>query len=114
MNQLPNGAPSEMLRLNTSILPTGTDPNAQNPLGLLGGQNDGFPNGRRVIDDVTDIELRALAGATPFTPDFDKAPNNQLTDGANVNDLPFLMSFPYLAPPHEGYENSHAEPQPAP
>ncbi len=114
VNQLPNGAPSEMLRLNTSILPTGTDPNAQNRLGLLGGENDGFPNGRRVIDDVTDIELQALAGATPFTPEFNVAPNNQLTDGANVNDLPFLSSFPYLALPHDGYENSHADPQPAP
>ena len=41
----------------------------QDRLGLLAGQNDGFPNGRRLVDDVTDIELRALAGGTPFTAD---------------------------------------------
>ena len=67
-----------MIRLNTSIAPT---PYAsQNRLGLLAGQNDGFPNGRRLIDDVTDIELRALAGGTPFTPDFNHRPE-QRVDG---------------------------------
>lgn len=114
VNQLPNGRPTEMLRLNTSIAPTGTDPNTQNRLGLLGGENDGFPNGRRLNDDVTDIELRALAGATPFTPEFNVAPNNQLTDGANDNDKDFLTSFPYIPHPHDGYTNSHVDPQPAP
>jgi len=107
LNQLPNGAPTEMLRLNTSIPPTGTDPNGQSTLGLLGGQSDGFPNGRRLNDDVVDIALQALAGATPFTPDFDVAPNNQLGDGVSGNDLPYLTTFPYLPLPHEGYENSH-------
>jgi hypothetical protein len=42
----------------------------------------GFPNGRRLADDTPDIELRALAGGTPFTPDFNIAPNNKLGDGA--------------------------------
>jgi hypothetical protein len=92
----------EMLRLNTSIKPT---PLAQQSrLGLLAGQNDGFPNGRRLVDDVTDIELRALAGGTPFTPDFNISPNNALTDGVDKNDVAFGGVFPYLAAPHQGYE----------
>jgi len=53
--------PSEMLRLNTSTMPT--PPGMQNDLGVLGGDLAGFPNGRRPYDDVTDIELRALEGA---------------------------------------------------
>ncbi len=105
VNQLPNGQATEMLRLNTSIPPTGTDPNAQNPLGLLAGENDGWPNGRRLIDDTVDIALQAAAGATPFTPEFNRAPNNQLSDGVSGNDLPFLTTFPYLAHPHEGYDS---------
>jgi hypothetical protein len=70
---------------------------------LLAGQTDGFPNGRRLGDDVTDILLRAIAGGYPFTPDFDVAPNNQLGDGVDTNDVPFMSTFPYLATPHQGY-----------
>jgi hypothetical protein len=105
LNQPAKVTPSEMIRLNMGIPPT---PLArQNPLGLLAGQLDGFPNGRRLVDDVTDIELRALAGGTPFTPDFDKAPNNLLGDGVQANDKPFSASFPYLATPHQGYDHVH-------
>jgi uncharacterized protein DUF4331 len=101
VNQPKKGKASEMIRLNTSIMPT---PLAeQDRLGLLAGQNDGFPNGRRLIDDVTDIELRALAGGTPFTEEFNHAPNNALTDGVDGNDVDFLPVFPYLAAPHAGY-----------
>ena len=105
LNQPAKVTPSEVIRLNMGIPPT---PLAkQNPLGLLAGQMDGFPNGRRLIDDVTDIELRALAGGTPFTPDFNKAPNNLLSDGVQANDKPFQASFPYLATPHQGYDHVH-------
>ncbi len=105
LNQPANVKPSEMIRLNLGIPPT---PLAkQDPLGLLAGQLDGFPNGRRLVDDVTDIELRALAGGTPFTPDFNKAPNNLLSDGVQANDKPFSASFPYLATPHQGYDHVH-------
>jgi len=104
VNQPEDVTPSEMIRLTTSIAPTPLD--QQDRLGLLAGQNDGFPNGRRLVDDVYDVELRALAGGTPFTPDFDRAPNNALTDGVDANDLPFLGSFPYLAPPHQGYDSN--------
>jgi Domain of unknown function (DUF4331) len=105
LNQPAKVTASEMIRLNMGIAPT---PFAQqNPLGLLAGQMDGFPNGRRLVDDTPDIELRALAGGTPFTPDFNKAPNNILTDGVQKNDKPFLSSFPYLATPHQGYDHNH-------
>src|SRR5262249_43214 len=50
----------DLLRLNMAIAPS-TSPNE---LGILGGDLAGFPNGRRVQDDVTTIELRAIAGAT--------------------------------------------------
>lgn len=102
VNQPANVQPADLLRLNTDVQPTAFAD--QDRLGLLAGQADGFPNGRRVGDDVIDIALRAVAGATPFTPDFNVAPNNQLTDGANANDRPYLQSFPYLAIPHQGYD----------
>jgi hypothetical protein len=103
LNQPKHVQASEMIRLNTAIAPT---PWAQqNRLGLLGGQNDGFPNGRRLGDDVLDIELRALAGGTPFTPQFNHAPNNALTDGVDHNDVSFLHQFPYVGLPHSGYES---------
>jgi len=93
----------EMLRLNMAIAPA-TKPSR---LGLLGGDNAGFPNGRRLFDDVVDIAERVVAGATPFTPDFNVAPNNRLGDGINSNDKPFLPYFPYVAPPHNPLNHEH-------
>lgn len=98
---LSDGIPHEYLRLNTAIPIT---PIASiSRLGLLGGDVAGFPNGRRVHDDVTDIALRAVAGGTPFTPATNQAPNNQLGDGVSSNpEGPLLMRFPYLLPPNQG------------
>jgi uncharacterized protein DUF4331 len=79
---------------------------------VLGGDNAGFPNGRRPIDDVTDIALRAVAGATPFTPEFNRAPNNQLGDGVDANDKPFLTAFPYIATPEPGDDTYGVRPAP--
>jgi len=97
---------ADMLRLNTSIPPT---PSAKQSIyGLLGGDAAGFPNGRRVTDDVVAIELRALAGVTyplieaNFKPD---AAAGELTDGltpASVH-APYLGQFPYLGVPYSGY-----------
>jgi hypothetical protein len=101
LNQRLGVTPSEMLRLNVAIPPT---PNP-NPLGVLGGDTGGFPNGRRLIDDVVDIELRAVAGATPLTPNFNNGINAQLGDGVAGNDKPFLTSFPFVATPHAGNVN---------
>jgi hypothetical protein len=95
LNKPAGVVPSSQLRLNMATMPS---PNP-NRLGILGNDPAGFPNGRRPIDDVVDIELRALAGATPLTPAFDKAPNNTLGDRVNGNDVPLRQSFPYLADP---------------
>jgi hypothetical protein len=103
LNQPANVVPSEMLRLNMAIAPS----SRPNRLGLLAGQSDGFPNGRRLIDDVVDIELRALAGGTPFTPNFNISPNNVLSDGVNANDKTMLKAFPYVPRPHDGYGKAH-------
>ena len=71
-----------------------------NVLGVLNGDLAGFPNGRRLEDDVTDIELRAVAdgygsflNANFGLPNL--SPNNLVGDGVNENDMPFLSSFPY-------------------
>ena len=98
LNQPPNVRPSEMLRLNVAVPP------ASNPdrMGVLGGDIAGFPNGRRVGDDVFDIVLQAAAGATPLTPAFNRQPNNRLGDDINRNDVPYLNQFPYLGTPHAG------------
>jgi hypothetical protein len=101
MNAGDNGKPAEMLRLNMAISPKPFG--KENRLGVLGGDNAGFPNGRRLGDDVVDIALRAVAGGTPFTPEFNKAPNNALGDGVDRNDKRFTSRFPYLAIPHQGY-----------
>jgi Domain of unknown function (DUF4331) len=99
---------ADMLRLNTSIAPA--PPGKQSIFGLLGGDLAGFPNGRRVTDDVVAIELRALAGVTyplidkAFTPD---GAAGVLTDGltpASVS-APFLGHFPYLGVPYSGFDN---------
>src|SRR5215475_1535256 len=90
--------PSEMLRLNLSIKPT-TNPNR---LGVLGGDTQGFPNGRRLTDDVVDIELQALEGAAQTGK---LVPALAAGDGVNANDQPFSKSFPYVALPNVGAVN---------
>ena len=91
--------PSEMLRLNVGIAPT----LSPNPLGVLGGDLAGFPNGRRLGDDVVDIALRAMARATPLTPAFNTGINAQLGDGVfgQRRAVP-SRSFPYVPTPHAG------------
>ena len=101
-------APTAARTPATAALNMGFAPSSSpNRLGLLGGQNDGFPNGRRLMDDVVDIELRALAGATPFTPTFNVSPNNILGDGVDTNDQAFLSTFPYVPLPSQGYDRQH-------
>ena len=78
---LSDGQPHEYLRLNVAIPPTAIA--MQSRLGLLGGDIAGFPNGRRPVDDVVDIALRAVAGGTPFTPATNISPNNALGDGVS-------------------------------
>jgi Domain of unknown function (DUF4331) len=94
--------PADMLRLNVAIPPAAKP----SPLGLLGGDVAGFPNGRRVFDDVVTIELRAIAGATyplvnpSYTPDGAASiVSEQLTPAANR----YQSAFPYLGLPHDGF-----------
>jgi hypothetical protein len=96
--------PSEQLRLNTAIAPSAGICGG-NVLGVIAGDLAGFPNGRRLEDDVVDIELRVVAGV--LDPAYNKAPNNQLGDGVNKNDKSCLSSFPYVPTPHSGYEHDH-------
>ncbi|MFO0981049.1 MAG: DUF4331 domain-containing protein [Planctomycetota bacterium] len=97
LNQPVNVVPGEMLRLNMSI-PPAANPNR---LGVLAGDLAGFPNGRRLLDDVVDIELRAVAGV--LVNGFDIAPNNRLGDGVDANDVPFLTTFPFMASPPDPF-----------
>lgn len=102
LNQPKNVRPAEMLRLNTS---TPVTPAGQiNRLGVIKGDNGGFPNGRRLADDVVDVELQVVAGGYVLTPDFNKLPNNAITDGVDANDAPFTSAFPYLATPWSGFD----------
>ena len=97
--------PADMLRLNVAIPPS-TSPNK---LGLVAGDAAGFPNGRRVTDDVTTIELRAIAGVTlplvdpGFTPD---AAAGGIEDGTTNTNPAYLNGFPYLGTPNGGYQTT--------
>jgi hypothetical protein len=102
LNQPPNVRPSEMLRLNTGIPAVPVGGPGYDRLGVLKGDIGGFPNGRRVGDDVLDIVIQAAAGATPLTPGTNRAPNNSLGDGVDSNDVPYLRGFPYLGVPRAG------------
>jgi len=104
---------AEMLRLNMAILPTGPGGAGTSNLGLLGGDLAGFPNGRRVSDDVVTIELKAVAGATiplvdnTFTPD---AAVGLVTQGVTSNAAAYQSSFPYLNDPFPGFSNPPSTP----
>jgi len=97
LNQRADVVPSEMIRLNTAIAPSA----APDRLGVLAGQLDGFPNGRRLGDDVVDIELRAVAGVLVGAGE----PNTLLGDGVDGNEIAFQASFPYVAPAHAGFDH---------
>jgi len=102
---------ADMLRLNVAIPPTTTG--ASN-LGLIGGDPAGFPNGRRVFDDVVTIELRAIAGVTLPLVDPSYMPDGAagaismgLTSGASdltaMGTENYLSEFPYLGTPYSGF-----------
>ena len=108
---------SDLLRLNTAIAPGingacpgGTaSPAAPDRLAVLAADLCGYPNGRRLGDDVIDIDLRVFAqgygsflNAAFGLPN--KTPNNLLGDGVDSNDVSFSGTFPYVASPHQGYE----------
>ncbi|HZP88138.1 MAG TPA: DUF4331 domain-containing protein [Burkholderiales bacterium] len=105
----PAGPIADLLRLNTGVPPT--PPANANRLGLLGGDPAGFPNGRRVFDDVTDVALRLVVGGVLAGPPFSTSPiNSRLGDGVNVNDAPYRTSFPYMADAPSGRDRRHIDP----
>jgi len=91
LNKPAHVRPSEQLRLNTSIAPAASP----NRLGVIGGDTAGFPNGRRLADDVVDIALQVVEGELTGSP-------NDLGDAVNENDVAFGNDFPYLAVPASG------------
>jgi hypothetical protein len=115
VNRPANVRPAEMLRLNVAepfrpgVEGSLCSPTPNYQLGLLGGDVCGFPNGRRLQDDVTEIELLAVAGAaysvlTGEAFDFNPDLVGVLSDGVDTNDVPFRDTFPYLATAHQGYD----------
>ena len=101
---------ADMLRLNVAVPPTANP----NPIGLVAGDPAGFPNGRRPIDDVVAIELKAIAGATiplvdpSYTPDPAAA---QLNDGTTQTNPKFKNKFPYLGTPANGFRSTPGTPR---
>lgn len=101
-----NGPVADLLRLNTGIAPT--PHSMRKRMGFIAGDSAGFPNGRRVSDDVTDIATRVVTGV--LNADFNKFPNNRIADGVNGNDQPYQESFPYVAFANSGYNSRHVDP----
>ena len=104
-------APADLLRLNVRTPATQLPTNAGNPtlasgrsrLGAAGGDTQGFPNGRRLFDDVVDIELRyVLNGLAALN-------NLGFGDGVDGNDVPYQTSFPYVPIPRPGSEGPRSQ-----
>ncbi len=122
LNQLKTVTASEMLRLNTAVTPTARD--AQSPLGVVGNDLAGFPNGRRPGDDTVDIVLRVAMGRLCHpVPIAGKATDLGLckpadaptglvafTDGAPSAASNILNAFPYLNPPLRGAPRPQTQP----
>jgi hypothetical protein len=129
----PAGPPADLLRLNTGVAPT--PPASASRLGLLAKDGAGFPNGRRLADDVVDITLRVVVGGVlagnmcgaGHNSPCNVFPNNVLGDGVNVNDVDtdvatdgatnlveanthFHTSFPYLDYCPSGRDRIHIDP----
>jgi hypothetical protein len=103
----PNSVPADTLKLNLGVPATATP----NRFGLLAGDNAGFPNGRRLADDVTDIELRVIGGALLKPEQGGK--QLPLGDGVDQNDKPFRSAFPYVATPRDGFSGVVKRTEPA-
>lgn len=129
----PAGPVADLLRLNTGVPPT--VPGSASRLGLLAGDGAGWPNGRRLADDVVDIALRVAVGGVlagnqcgaSHNSNCAVFPNNALGDGVNVNDVNtdlatdgvtnlvesnthFHTSFPYLDYCPNGRNRKHIDP----
>ena len=95
---------ADELRLNLAIAPT-APVGKGNRLGVLGGDLAGWPNGRRLEDDVIDIAERAVGGVLI-------GHSLPLGDGVDENDVPYMTTFPYQADPFSGFENTKGQQKP--
>jgi len=98
------GPVADLLRLNTGIPATPVD--KQKRLGFLVGDNAGFPNGRRLIDDAVDIASRAVGGVLVDPVKY----GTRIGDGVNINDVGYGATFPYVMPAHSGRDGHHIGP----
>ena len=98
------GPVADLLRLNTGIPPTQVG--QQKRLGFLVGDDAGFPNGRRLIDDVVDIASRAVGGILVDPQMY----GTRIGDGVNINDVGYGSTFPYVMPAHSGRDSHHIGP----
>jgi Domain of unknown function (DUF4331) len=98
----PNAVPADTLKVNLGVAPNPKP----NRYGVIGGDTQGFPNGRRLADDVLDISERVVGG-------FLKGNKLPLGDGVDRNDVPFRTTFPYVAPPRSGFDSQLKRTEPA-
>ena len=103
----PPGPVADLLRLNTGVAPTPQGTRLR--MGLIAGDKAGFPNGRRLTDDVVDIAARVVGGGV-LSPGFNVAPNNLIGDGVNAPDVPTQETFPYVHFAYSGRDSRHVDP----
>jgi len=103
----PSGPIADLLRLNTGVPPTPYSQRSR--LGLIGGDPAGFPNGRRLTDDVVDIAARVVGGGI-LNSKFNVFPNNAIGDGVAATDVPPQEVFPYLHFAYSGRDRRHIDP----
>jgi hypothetical protein len=103
----PAGPIADLLRLNTGVAPTAAA--SRSRLGLIGGDAAGFPNGRRLTDDVVDIAARVVAGGVLISK-YNVSPNNLIGDGVNASDVPPQETFPYVHYAYSGRDSRHIDP----
>ena len=100
----PNPVPAEYLRLNVNVPPLKPGDQGFSRLGAVGGDLSGFPNGRRLQDDVVDIALQVLEGVLVRPAGATKDAVAGLGDAVSANDRAFMRTFPYVAMPYSGSE----------
>jgi len=98
------GPIADLLRINTGIPPTQFS--SAKRLGFIAGDNAGFPNGRRLNDDVIDIAARAVGGILANATKY----GTPIGDGVNIPTVPSLTTFPFVAPAYNGRNSAHQGP----
>ncbi len=102
----PAGPPADLLRLNTGVPPTAL--NQRKRMGVLAGDMAGYPNGRRLTDDVTDIAARVVGGGV-LNAKFNVFPNSSIGDGVNAPDVATQETFPYVHYAYSGRDSRHID-----